>query len=531
MARKKIAIGRLAFHTQIQVNQEYLFQPVPSHRLAQFSKEELIEFLEAQQRVNQAILRDNERLHAKAEELKQRIFVIDEQYVVLKNKFFDKSSEKEPRQDNDGDGGTPSGEKKKKKKVQLPSLRYPNAPLIERDVDFQEPPSCGCCAKKMIDSGMTEDSEFLTVIPKQYIVVRQKRHKYRCGHCHGDLKTAPAPKRIVPGSSLSDEMIVDVALSKYCDLIPIGRYADMAGREGLYDLPPQSLIESTHNLADFLAGAYVKVKRQALSSKVLHGDETPHRMLEGDERSGWQLWGFSNSTAAYFEIRDTRSGDVASDLLINSKCEYLVSDVFSGYGKAVRDANEVRKARGLPLVQNVYCNAHARRNFKRAKDKFLEEAQLFVDDYKKIYHLEDLCKTKPPDEIRQLRAQMIPYFEAMKARAMDRWAAYPKKSAIARAMKYLLKNYAALTLFTRETSLPIDNNPQERLLRSPVVGRKTWYGTHSKRGALTTAILFTLVETCKLNNVNPRLYFKRLVEDLHSGLEPFAPHEFAATQV
>ncbi len=67
---------------------------------------------------------------------------------------------------------------------------------------------------------------------------------------------------------------------------------------------------------------------------------------------------------------------------------------------------------------------------------------------------------------------------------------------------------------------------QEALLRNSVIGRKTWYGTHSKRGAKTAAILFSLVESCKLNKVNPRLYFKILIKSLHEGKVSFTPKEF-----
>jgi transposase len=101
----------------------------------------------------------------------------------------------------------------KKVKVQLPSKRYPNAPLIERDIELQELPQCECCGATMRDTGMTEDSEYLTVIPQQYIIIRQKRHKYSCGKCHEGVKTTPLPKRITPGSMLSDEMTIDVAMS------------------------------------------------------------------------------------------------------------------------------------------------------------------------------------------------------------------------------------------------------------------------------------------------------------------------------
>ena len=114
----------------------------------------------------------------------------------------------------------------------------------------------------------------------------------------------------------------------------------------------------------------------------------------------------------------------------------------------------------------------------------------------------------------------------MKKRALEELPSYPEQSKYAKALKYFLENYPGLTLFLDDPDVPIDNNSQERLLRNHVVGRKTWYGTHSERGALTAAILFTLVETCKLNHVNPREYFKRLVEDLHAGHEPATPLEF-----
>ena len=445
------------------------------------------------------------------------------------NTFYGKSSEKSPQpQKSDSD----KPHKEKQKKVLLPSLKYPNAPLIERDVDFAEPPNCSCCNHKMIDSGMTENSEYLTVVPAQYVVIRQKRHKYRCGKCHGDLQTAPALPRIVPGSVYSDEMIVDVALTKYCDLIPIERYTAIAGRSGLEGLPQNSLIDSTHKLADFVQSAHIKLKNEVISSPILFADETPHRMLEGDDKSNWFLWGFSTPIASYYEAHNTRSGSVASNLLINSQCEYLVSDVYSGYNKSVRDTNETRnllnleKNLNLPTIKNIYCNAHARRKFHDALDHYPDEAQFFIDQYQEIYKLNGLTKDKPPNEVLMLKTQMKPFFEAMKCKAMELFGGYPAKSAIGKALAYFLRNYNEFTAFINHPDLPIDNNAQERLLRNPVIGRKTWYGTHSKRGAQTAVVLFSLVESCKLNKINPREYFKNLVQDLHQGKSAYTPKEF-----
>jgi hypothetical protein len=95
----------------------------------------------------------------------------------------------------------------------------------------------------------------------------------------------------------------------------------MAERGGVMGLPANSLIEGTHNLADFLALVYKKIKDEVMSSQVLHADETPHRMLEGDEKSDWYLWGFSTDRSSYFEAHNTRSGSVAADIIKESNCE------------------------------------------------------------------------------------------------------------------------------------------------------------------------------------------------------------------
>lgn len=500
-----------------------LLEEIPVEKFDLLTRDELTKFAKLEQKMRIQFQKENDNLRALNDELKQKSFYIEEQFISIKNKLFGKSSEKKPR--SNSEPVRSSKKKSKKKKIQLPSLRYPNAPLIEREVELAVLPQCSCCGTKMKDTGMTEDSEFLTVVPAEFMVVRQKRHKYGCGKCYGKIVTAPAPPTIKAGSSYSDEMKIDVALSKYCDLIPVERYSAIAGRLGLMDLPPQSLIESTHHLADFVKGAYDKSKTEVIESKVLHADETPHRMLEGSEKKSWYLWGFSSARVCFFEIHDTRSGDVASDILLNSKCEFLMTDVYSGYAKAVRQANEYRKRMEMPVIRNIYCNAHARRKFKEA-EKFPEEAQYFVDQFEKIYRLEKIARARPYERILRVRRLMLPLFEAMKARAMANIAGYPSKSSIAKAMSYFLKNYIGFTVFLKNPDLPIDNNPQERLMRNPVVGRKTWYGTHSERGAETAAILFTLVESCKLVGVNPREYFKKLVQDLHLGKEAYTPWDY-----
>jgi transposase len=504
-----------------QTEQQNLFETAPVERYELLTKEELITLALGYERAIKAINKDNDRLRAINSELEQKKLFVDEQLINIKNKLFGKSSERSVKKISTSPQPTLS----RKKKIQLPSERYPEAPLIERHVTLDELPKCKCCQSEMQDSGMTEESEYLTKVPAQYYVVVQVRHKYACRKCHGDIVTAPAPPRITPGGGYSDELMIDVSVSKYCDLIPIERQAKMAAREGLKELPAQSLIEGTHQLADFVKGAYDKLKNEILASTIWHADETPHRMLEGDKKCNWYLWGFLTKTTSYFEYHDTRSGDVASELLVQSQCEYLISDVFSGYGKAVKETNKIRAEKLLPLIQHVYCNAHARRNFVKAAETMPKEAEFFLRNYRMIYRLEQLAKNFPDHRLR-IRKRMRKYFEKMRDRSLKDKAGYSAKSKLGQAMGYFLNNYNEFIRFIDHTDLVIDNNPAERLLRSPVIGRKTWYGTHSKRGAETAAVLFSLVESCKLNQINPREYFKNLVQHLHQGKNAYTPKEY-----
>lgn len=497
--------------------------PLSLEQIKSLKKEDLAELLFHEQKVRLQFQGFYNEAVATNVELQEKRLFLEEKYVLLKNQFFAKSSERSPKPQSTPD---PKKKKKAKKKCQKPSERYPDIPLIRRDLTLESPPNCGLCQVQMTDSGMVEVSEFLTVIPVNFAVIEQNRHKYRCPKCHGDIVTTPTPGRICPGSAYSDEMILDVALSKYCDLIPIERYVSIAARRGVVGLPPQSLIELTHHLAKFLKVIYDKIREEILLSRVLHADETPHRMLEGGgDKSSWYLWGFSSSRASYFEIHDTRSGDVAYELLVESLCERLVTDVFSGYGKAVRIANEKRAKEGKPLIFNCYCNAHARRRFKQVEDPYAEESEKFVALYKKIYRLNKMAKIWPHKTLR-LRRLMKPLFEQIKSFAEGLEGTISSKSVLWGAANYFLENYNGLTLFLSDPDIPIDNNQEERELRNPVIGRKTWYGTHSVRGAETNAILFTLVGSCKLCGVNPREYFRSVVEYIHAGKSPPTPNEF-----
>jgi transposase len=502
----------------LEVDQTIFTDLLSSTKIDQLTKAELAQKYQLAVDELARVVKENYELRNLKISDEQLNFILQEQLSDLQNSLYGTSSERYKKPE----------EKKKEKadpkpRIKKPSERYPNIPVREELIPFSEVPMCDACGKKMTDSGMTEESEQLNVIPKKFEIIRSIRPKFRCS-CHGCIKTPAVPLRIIEGSSYSDEMIIDVVASKYCDLIPIERYVQMAARGGLMDLPPQSLIELTHYFASFVNPVYERIRDEILTSRVLHADETPHKMLEGSLTKSWYLWGFSNPTLCFLDCHDTRSGDIAIDILKNSKCEVLISDVFAGYNRAIRITNFERAQNQRALIKNANCNAHARRYFFKVRGSY-KEAEFYLEKYHQIYQLNSDSKGKSETEILGLRMKMKSYFEAMKAQAEKEFHSYPK-GKYKTALNYFLENYVGLNVFLTDADVSIDNNAQERLLRSHVVGRKTWYGTHSERGAKTAAILFSIIETCKLNQVNPRIYFQNLVKDLLADKNPYTPKEF-----
>lgn len=400
----------------------------------------------------------------------------------------------------------------------LPSDKYPNIDVIEKEHRWEEIPVCDCCGEKMTESGLFNTAEKLEVEPKNYIIERHKRVKYNCKNCHGSMKNTPSVPSIVPTSNYGDSLIIDVALSKYCDLIPIERYAGIAGRENLFDLPPQTLIGLTHHLANFLEDVYQSIKKEVQDSSVIHGDETPHRMLEGDSKKMWYLWGFFSQMGCYFEIHNTRSGDIATDFLKDSNVKYLLTDGYGGYAKAIRELKDKYNKN----ITSILCNAHAFRYFVEASDSWAEETKDIINLYQQIF-----TEERENPQNKEVRQQMKIIFEKISLKCNQLKDTVMPGSGLAKAVNYFLRHYNELIACTSDPEIPLDNNFAERNLRPSVVGRKTWYGTHSKRGAKTNAILFSLVQSCLINNINPRKYFPWVVTQVHQKKTLLTPFQYA----
>jgi hypothetical protein len=234
-------------------------------------------------------------------------------------------------------------------------------------------------------------------------------------------------------------------------------------------------------------------------------------MLEGDDTRNWQLWGFFNEENSYYEAHDTRAGEIAENFLKTCTASHLVSDAFSGYGRGVKRAGK----------KNSFCNAHSRRKFKEAEPNY-REAIPAIALYEKLYAIEREIKGAPPDaKLAHRGAHSVPLLNELKGYLLA--LNVLPQSTIGKARDYTLKNWDALTEFTRHGYLPIDNNLAERGLRGPVLGRKNYYGNHSKRGAKTMQILYSIIESCKLCEVEPYKYLRETTKALLLGQAAHTP--------
>jgi transposase len=172
-----------------------------------------------------------------------------------------------------------------------------------------------------------------------------------------------------------------------------------------------------------------------------------------------------------------------------------------------------------------YCNAHARRKFVEAERNFPNESQFYLDSYKEIYRIEAMARMSADFARKaELRMSMHPHFMNMQYQAERDLQTVSRHSALGKALNYFLGNFQNFIIPVWDPEVELDNIRQERALRNPVIGRKTWYGTHSARGAQTAAIMLTLVESCKASRVNPREFIPAAVQghtqrrpSLHSG--------------
>ncbi len=412
------------------------------------------------------------------------------------------------------------------RKVPL-SVRYRHLEVEDIEVKDKHPPQCKC-GHEMTDSGMRGSSERLNVTPKIYRIFRYNRVIYTCKKCNQGIAAALPVPQIIPGSCYGDSLVLDVVLSKLCDLIPVSRYVAIAERSGVKGLPANSFYDFFRHVAIYLGPSYKLLEQEVKSARILSADETRHRMLERSERKNWYLWSFNCSTGVIYRIEDTRAAEVATNFLMECDCEVLVSDAYKGYYKAILDVHAIRSKESddATFIIPGFCNSHARNKFCASAIKNVREARYMIWIYKIVFVNYRSYVKAQGEEFKKLKNKLERAFRLMERIAEREMAKLSTNSILYDAFNYFYTYYSGLTLFLRDREVPMHNMRSEQSLRNPVIGRKIWFGTHSPEAARNIAKTMSLVETCKMINVSPRAYVDDAIMRIHKGLPAITPYQY-----
>jgi transposase len=377
----------------------------------------------------------------------------------------------------------------------LPPRAWPRQRV---EIDVSEADKICACGHPKTRIGETT-SEKLEYVPASLRVIETARFKYACPRCHDGVVEAPAPPQALEKSLAGEGLLAHVVVSKYVDHLPLYRLERIFLRQGV-DLSRTTLCGWVADVATALTPIGDELCRQVTAVSYLQTDDTPITILEpsGGSRKG-RLWTYLDPIArqVVFDATPTHERDGPEAFLAGFAGD-LQADAYTGY--------DALYATGR--IREIGCWAHARRGFVEALSTDVRAA-LIVALIQQLYDVERAGAELSAEARRDLRQkQSMPLLDKIAADRDHLAQTVLPKSPLGEALRYLTNQWAALQRFVDDGRLGIDNNRAENQLRVVALGRKNWLFAGSFEGARRTALLYSLVQSCKLIDIPPFDYLK-----------------------
>ena len=402
---------------------------------------------------------------------------------------------------------------------------------FELSAEDQICPACDGALHQMSSEVRVE----LRIEPAKVYVANLERAVYACRACQENetqtpVITAPMPKPAFPGSYASASAVSYIMGQKFVEGLPLYRQEKALARLGV-DVSRQTLANWMLKGADWLEIIYYRLHELLVLREILHADETTLQVLHEEGRTAQKksyLWlyrtGREGQHIILFEYQQTREGEHPRRFLLGFR-GYLHVDCYTGYDGLVKSTELLDGIKLPPDVILSGCMAHARRRFDEALKALAAVARKsatmpaaayglkFCNDLFKIER--DLHDATPEERLAGRKEKSAKVVEEF-----DKWLHGPQaskimpKSATGKAIAYCINNWSKLTEFLNDGRLEIDNNRAERSIKAFVLGRRAWLFANTPRGAKSSAIIYSIVETAKENGLNPYAYIEHLLLQL-----------------
>ena len=369
-------------------------------------------------------------------------------------------------------------------------------------------------------------SELLDMIAAQMKVIQIARIKKSCRRCERMVQE-PAPSRPIPGSMAGPNLLAHILVSKFDDHLPLYRQHEIFARMGA-DIPESTLVGWCGRAMKTLQPLIERIEAEIMASDLLHADDTPIRVLDRSRRDKGlgkgvkqgRIWAYVRDQrpwvgsappgAIYYFAPDWKEDHVLSHLA-NAR-GILQADGYKGYAKLYEPQTD-----GAPRLREAACWAHLRRDFHdfwvSTKSEIAREA---LDRIGKLYDTERGINGQAADVRHAARQKLsAPKVASFFAWSEQQLLRIPGKSDLAKAFRYGLSRREAFSLFLTDGRVAIDNNTAERALRPIGIGRKNWLFAGADTGAETLARAMTIIETAKLNGLDPQAYLADIFERIH----------------
>jgi transposase len=393
------------------------------------------------------------------------------------------------------------------------------AHLPRRRVVYPGATTCPCCGGARLSKIGEDITETLDVVPRQWFVTEHVREKFSCRSCE-TISQPPAPFHAIARGYAGPSLLAMILVEKYANHQPLNRQSEQFDREGI-EIPLATMADHVGACTAVLMPLYELIKAHVVAAARIHGDDTTVPVFAKVKTRTGRLWTYVRDdrpfggpdppAAVYFYSADRTA--IHPERHLAGYSGILQADAYAGFNTVYRPDRQGG------AITEAACWAHGRRKFfeladiasqarnRKSTAALSPMAMAAVQKIDAIFAAERAINGRSADErLAARRRDVAPLVDELIAWMRAERARLSRHNEVAKAMDYMLKRIDAFTRFLDDGRICLSNNAAERALRGIALGRKAWLFAGSDRGGERAAVMFTLIQTAKLNSVDPQAW-------------------------